>query len=108
MKNLPIEKALSWRHKALLDTDLHSLNQIVDNFAELDLVSPSIEIQCPVHLSAGRFDPVAPFQYVREIHRSIPHSTLKVYDLGGHNFMDYNQASFNSWIFEHIDSDLET
>ena len=108
MKNLPIEKALSWRHRALLDTDLHSLNQIVDNFAELDLVSPSIEVKCPVHLSAGRFDPVAPFQYVREIHRSIPHSTLKVYDLGGHNFMDYNQASLNNWIFEHIDSDLET
>ena len=107
MKSLPIEGALSWRHKALLDTDHHSLNEIVTNFSDLDLVSPEISVDCPVHLSAGRFDPVAPYHYVKQIHKSIPHSTLKVYDLGGHNFMDYNRDSFNQWLEEHLDKHSE-
>ncbi len=107
MKSLPLDRALSWRHKALLETDIHSLNEIVTNFGDLDLVSPNISVDCPVHLSAGRFDPVAPFRYVKDIHRSIPHSTLKVYDLGGHNFMDYNRDSFNQWIEEHLEKNLE-
>lgn len=105
MKSLPIEGALHWRQKALLETDLHSLNEIVNNFADLDLVASSLTVECPVHLSAGRFDPVAPIQHVQKIHKSIPHSTLKVYDFGGHNFMDYHKESFNQWIKDHLESE---
>ena len=103
MNKMPIKGALPWRQKVLLETDVHSLNQIVDNFENLDLVSEEFEVNCPVHLSCGKFDPVAPYVYVKKVHQSIPHSTLKVFELGGHNFMDYNKKSFNNWISEYID-----
>lgn len=103
MQKLPMQEALPWRQKALLETDIHSLNQIVENFTDINLVDNQLTVDCPVHLSAGRFDPVAPYVYVKQIHRAIPNSTLKVFDLGGHNFMDYHRQSFSNWINEYID-----
>lgn len=103
MNKMPIKKALPWRQKVLLETDVHSLSEIVDNFENLDLVSEEFVVDCPVHFSCGKFDPVAPYVYVKKVHQSIPHSTLKVFELGGHNFMDYNKKSFNSWISDYID-----
>ena len=107
ISRMPIKGALPWRHKVLLETDVHSLNEIVENFEDLDLVSEQFQINCPVHLSCGKFDPVAPYVYVQQIHQAIPHSTLKVFELGGHNFMDYNKKSFNNWIRDYIDLETE-
>ena len=100
---MPIQGVLPWRQKALLKTDVHSLSEIVENFKDIDLVTENLPVVCPVHLSAGRFDPVAPYVYVKKIHQSIPHSTLKVFDFGGHNFMDYHKKAFNNWIVDNID-----
>ncbi|MGD9680295.1 MAG: alpha/beta fold hydrolase [Candidatus Obscuribacterales bacterium] len=102
MKDSYIHPRLPWRQRTLLSTDPHSLNEIVENFAGLDLLEREISASCPIHLAAGRFDPVAPCMYVEKVHRNLPGSTLKIFELGGHNFMDYYKQSFNSWILDNL------
>lgn len=102
IRDSKIHHKMAWREKTLFSTPHFSLDQIVQNFDKVDLVEEAHPVQCPVHLSAGRFDPVAPVQHIEKIHRSMPDSTLKVWDLAGHNFMDYNKESFNQWILEKL------
>lgn len=95
---------LPWRERTLLSTSHHTLEQIVDNFADLSLVDRPLNVSCPVHFAVGRFDPVAPYFYVKKLHESLPQSTLKVYEWSGHNFMDLKHKSFYSWLDQHLDS----
>lgn len=102
MQNSSWQDKLPWRQKLLFKTDHHSLSEIVDNFGAYDLLSERPTVSCPVHLAAGRFDPVAPCVYIEKVHKSMPESTLKVFELGGHNFMDYHKQAFNHWIIDYM------
>ncbi|HEY9788004.1 MAG TPA: alpha/beta hydrolase [Candidatus Obscuribacterales bacterium] len=93
---------LAWRERTLLNTPRHTLEQIVDNFADLNFVDRPLKVTCPVHFSVGRFDPVAPCFFVEKMHKSLPKSTLKIYEWSGHNFMDLQHESFNRWLDEHL------
>lgn len=88
----------NWRNRTLIETNKHALEQIVLNFGDLDFVTNAPQMACTLHLAAGRFDPVAPCHYATQIHKKVPGSTLKVFELGGHNFMDTFKESFNQWI----------
>jgi pimeloyl-ACP methyl ester carboxylesterase len=99
-----IHEKMAWRERTLFNTPVYSLSQIVENFDKVDLFADPFTLQCPVHLSAGRFDPVAPIDQIMKMHKFLPGSTLKIYDLAGHNFMDYNTHSFNHWILEKLTS----
>ncbi len=103
LKDTPLPKRMAWRERTLFEVDRHTLEQIADNFGTLNLVDREYKVSCPVHLSAGRFDPVAPYMYVKQIHKLLPTSTLVVYDWAGHNFMDYNTDSFNEWILSRLE-----
>ncbi|PZM86206.1 MAG: hypothetical protein DKT66_02080 [Candidatus Melainabacteria bacterium] len=94
---------LAWRERTLLSTKVHTLEQIVDNFGGVNFVDRKINVDCPIHLSVGRFDPVAPCVYVENIHKALPKSTLKIYEWSGHNFMDLQFESFNGWLQQHLD-----
>jgi pimeloyl-ACP methyl ester carboxylesterase len=98
LRGTGLHKALPWRRYTLMNTDRYTLSQIADNFQSLDYVSKPFNINCPVHFSAGRFDPVAPFPYVERMHRALPHSTLEVFELAGHNHMDQYPNRFNRWL----------
>ncbi|MCW5824294.1 MAG: alpha/beta hydrolase [Cyanobacteria bacterium TGS_CYA1] len=100
-----LHDALPFRGKALLNTHYNSLHEIVNNFESIDLTSEIFEIDCPAHLSAGRFDPVAPYMYMKKVQKNIRNSTLTIFDLGGHNFMDYYTHSFNRWILDNLPKD---
>lgn len=102
MRDSGIHKRMAWRERTLFSTPVYSLSQIVENFDNVDLFAEPISVACPVHLSAGRFDPVAPFDQIVKVHKLLPNSTLKVFDFAGHNFMDYNKESFNEWILEKL------
>ena len=102
LKSLPLKKHLPWRERTLIDTPHYTLSQIVDNFATLDYLSRRFDLQCPVHFSVGRLDPVAPCQYVQEMHRMLPNSTLRIFEWAGHNCMDEQPAQFNAWMLEKI------
>ncbi len=102
LRGTGLQKALPWRLRTLINTDRFTLTQIADNFQGLDYVSAPFTIKCPVHFSAGLFDPVAPFPYVHKMHRSLPHSTLQVFELAGHNHMDQYPHKFNRWLSRSI------
>lgn len=97
-----IHEKMAWRERTLFNTPVYSLSQIVENFDKVDLFAEPFSLNCPVHLSAGRFDPVATIDQVMKMHKTLPGSTLKIFDLAGHNFMDYNTHSFNHWIIEKL------
>jgi pimeloyl-ACP methyl ester carboxylesterase len=97
-----IKDMLSMRHQMMLETDKYSLQQIVDNFARIDLVSEPKEPSCTVHLSVGSFDYIAPAHYVRKLHKALPQSTLRVFDWAGHNLMDDKPQEFNDWLLRSI------
>ena len=98
LRGTSLHKALPWRLKTLVSTDRFTLMQIVANFRALDYISTPFKISCPVHFSAGRFDPVAPFPFVKRMHNSLPHSTLRIFEFAGHNHMDQYPRQFNNWI----------
>lgn len=98
------QKQLSIRHRILLDTERHSLEQIVEHFSKINLVDQEHNISCPVHLSVGRFDVVAPYFYSRKIHRTLPNSTFRIFEWAGHSCMDDRPGQFNDWLMEHVRS----
>ncbi|MBX9686118.1 MAG: alpha/beta hydrolase [Candidatus Obscuribacterales bacterium] len=104
LKNSPIHRSLGWREKVLMDTNHHSLKQVVENFHELDYVSELPELQCPVHFVVGRLDPIAPALHVETMHKNLPGSTLKIIDWAGHNCMDSQPEEFNRWFLEKMNS----
>ncbi len=95
-------KKLPLRHRILIDTERHSLQQIVEHFATINLVDKEHKIPCPVHLSVGRFDVVAPYFYAEKIHQLIPGSTLRIFEFAGHSCMDDQPDQFNEWLAEKI------
>jgi pimeloyl-ACP methyl ester carboxylesterase len=97
IRDTVIHRSLPWRERVLIATNQHSLNQVVENFADLDYVSEMPQVKCPVHFAVGRLDPVAPAKYVEAIHNSMPGSTLQVIEWAGHNCMDSQPAAFNRW-----------
>jgi pimeloyl-ACP methyl ester carboxylesterase len=98
LRGTALHNALPWRLKTLISTDRFTLMQIVANFRGLDYISTPFRISCPVHFSAGRFDPVAPFPFVEKMHRTLPQSTLCVFEFAGHNHMDQYPGQFNNWL----------
>jgi pimeloyl-ACP methyl ester carboxylesterase len=94
----------AFRPRTLIATEKHALDQIVANFGDLDFVTNAPKVQCPVHIAAGRFDPVAPSFYAAKVHKAIPGSTFKMFELGGHNFMDTHPKTFNKWLVDGLDS----
>lgn len=103
MRRTNLHEKMAWRERTLFNTPVYSLSQIVENFNDVDLFSDPFTLSCPVHLSAGRFDPVATIDQVMKMHKSLPNSTLKVFDFAGHNFMDYNAHAFNQWMLEGLE-----
>ncbi|HEY9775541.1 MAG TPA: alpha/beta hydrolase [Planktothrix sp.] len=102
LRGTAIHERLPWRERTLISTNRFSLEQIVENFAELDYTGRQFDIECPVHFSVGRLDPVAPARHVKAIHKSIPTSTLRVFDWAGHNCMDERPEEFNRWLLEKL------
>ena len=74
---------LSVRPRTALNTDLHSLKQIVHHLASINLTEEALKITCPVHFAVGRLDIVAPYYHVQEMHRLLPNSTLKIFEWAG-------------------------
>lgn len=103
LQSMEVGKNLAWRERTLLETKIHTLEQIVENFGAVNFVDRKINATCPIHFSVGRFDPVAPCIYVEHIHKTLPTSTLKIYEWSGHNFMDVQYESFNNWLNQHLD-----
>jgi pimeloyl-ACP methyl ester carboxylesterase len=93
-------KGWAFRPRTLIETQKHSLSQIVENFGDLDFVTNLPKVKCRVHIAAGRFDPVAPSFYAQQVHRAMPNSTFKMFEMGGHNFMDTHPKTFNKWLID--------
>lgn len=105
IREMEFRNKLAWRERTLLSTPVHTLQQIVDNFGDVNFVDKPINVSCPVHFSVGRFDPVAPCMYVTRIHKTMPTSTLDIYEWSGHNFMDLHYHRFNQWLTKHLNDD---
>ena len=93
-------KGWAFRPRTVMETDKHSLDQIVANIAPLDFVTNLPEVKCRVHIAAGRFDPVAPSFYAAKVHAALPNSTFKMFEMAGHNFMDTHPKTFNKWLVD--------
>lgn len=98
--------SLPKRERILIDTELHSLREIVDNFASLNFVEHPPRVDCPVHFSVGRLDVVAPWVHVRTMHRALPNSTFKLFEWAGHSCMDDQPEEFNRWFLEKMANGL--
>ncbi len=100
IKDTVIHRSLGWREQVLIDTNHHSLKQVVDHFQDLDYVTALPQVSCHVHFAVGRLDPVAPWKHVETMHKAIHGSTLKVIEWAGHNCMDSQPEEFNRWFLE--------
>jgi pimeloyl-ACP methyl ester carboxylesterase len=103
LRGTSVYKNLSWRPRTLIDTDRFTLFEILDNFKTLDYISRPLRVDCPVHFAAGRFDPVALNYYVRRMHKTLPGSTFKMFEMAGHNFMDMYPEQFNQWLLDYLE-----
>ena len=102
-----LHSQLAWRERTLFEMDEFTLKEIADEFGSIDLKDTVRSVKCPVHFAAGRFDPVARYSQVRQMHAQLAGSTLKVFNWGGHNFMDASAEEFNHWIINHIGDYVE-
>lgn len=103
IKGSVIHRNLAWRERVLLDTSHHSLQQIVENFANLNYVDNLPAVKCPVHFVVGRLDPIAPAKHVQVMHSKLmPNSSFQVIEWAGHNCMDSQPEPFNKWFLQKI------
>lgn len=102
LKDSEIKRYLGWRWRTIVETSPFTLNQIQTHFADIDLIGSLPEIACPVHLACGRFDLVATYWHAKQLQQKLPGSTLKIFEWGGHNFMDHKPDAFNAWILTHL------
>jgi pimeloyl-ACP methyl ester carboxylesterase len=102
VRSTGLHKYFAWRERTLFEMDAQVLDQIAQHFGSINLVDQPLPVNCPVHFANGVWDPVAPYRHVLTMHRLLPGSTLKTFKLGGHNFMDAETASVNSWLLEHL------
>lgn len=100
LKGTAIHRSLAWRERVLIDTHHHSLNQILQNFRDLDYISSLPSVKCPIHFAVGRLDPVAPCHHVETMHKNSPGSTFTIIEWAGHNCMDSQPTEFNRWFRE--------
>lgn len=105
LKQTKIHRYMGWRPRVLVDTDKHALQQIMNNFAQLDYCTKVPQVNCPVHFVVGRLDPVAPYYHTETMHKLMPHSTLQIIEMAGHNCMDSQKDAFNKWFVEKISDD---
>ncbi len=99
-----IHRNFAWRERVLLETNHHSLQQIMENFSSLDYLKNIPQIKCPVHFAVGRLDPVAPCSYIEILQKKVPNSTLKIIEWAGHNCMDSQPKVFNEWFLDKIEA----
>jgi len=97
-----LHHSLPKRERILIATEMHSLREIVENFATVNFVDRPPRVACPVHFSVGRLDVVAPWVHVRSMHRKTPNSTFRLFDWSGHCCMDDQPGQFNDWFMEKI------
>ncbi|MBI4533360.1 MAG: alpha/beta hydrolase [Candidatus Melainabacteria bacterium] len=100
IKGTIVHKNLPRRERILVDTDQHSLRQIVTNFSRINLLDRDLSVKCPVHLSVGRLDVVAPYFYVEKLHKALPNSTFRIFEWAGHCCMEDQPKEFNQWLLE--------
>lgn len=98
IKKSGVHEKWAFRPRTLINTERHALEQILQNFESVDLLSSPPKLSCPLHLAAGRFDPVAPCHYAIRLHKVLPDSTLTIFEMAGHNFMDMYPEKFNQWL----------
>ena len=106
IKKSGLHKNWSFRPRTLIETERHALEQIMHNFEDVDFLAKPPRVACPLHLAAGRFDPVAPCHYAVRLHELLPQSTLKIFELAGHNFMDTHEREFNTWLMDGLGGKL--
>jgi len=106
IKKSGLHKNWSFRPRTLIETERHALEQIMHNFEGVDFLAKPPQVACPLHLAAGRFDPVAPCHYAVRLHQLLPKSTLKIFELAGHNFMDTHGREFNTWLMDGLGGKL--
>ena len=102
LKESDFKQYLSWRMRTLVEMPPFTLEQISTNFAQINLIESLPRINCPVHLACGRFDPVALYWHAFKIQQKLPGSTVKIFEWGGHNFMDASPKAFNDWILQYL------
>lgn len=102
LRNSKWKEKLPVREQALLNTEWHSLNQILKHFGPLDLSDKISNLSCPVHFAYGRFDVVAPYVYGKNVHRATPNSSLKIFEWSGHNPMDDRPHEFRRWMIDKV------
>ena len=97
-----IHRSLPKRTQVMLNTERHSLQQIVNHFGSVDFVRSTPSVKVPVHFSVGRMDVVAPYNHVETMHRQLPGSTLRIFEWSGHCCMEDQPAMFNQWLLETV------
>lgn len=102
LKDTVVHRMLSRRQQVLVETPRHSLQQILHTVNGLDLTQRPLNVKCPVHFSVGRFDLLAPYFYVEQMHRMLSNSTLKIFEWSGHCVMDDAAESYRRWFLDKI------
>jgi pimeloyl-ACP methyl ester carboxylesterase len=104
LRGSTIHRSLPKRMQVMLNTERHSLQQIVNHFGSVDFVRNTPSVKVPVHFSVGRMDVVAPANHVETVHKQVPGSTLCIFEWSGHCCMEDQPTMFNQWLLEKVEA----
>ncbi len=104
LRDTQLHRTLGWRPRVLVETNRHTLEQIMLNFSTINYCDNLPKMDCPVHFVVGRLDPIAPYVYVHKMHQALPNSTMQIIEWAGHNCMDSQPKAFDKWFSEKINA----
>jgi pimeloyl-ACP methyl ester carboxylesterase len=103
LKESEIKNYLPWREQTLIEMPMFTMQEIAHFFSKSNLLERVPEVNCPVHIGAARFDPLAVHWQTKKIHRKLVNSTFQTFEWAGHNVMDYRVQDFNKWILNYLE-----
>ena len=88
MKRGNFHERLSVRPRTALNTNLHSLKQIVHHLGSINLTEEALRVNCPVHFAVGRLDVERSLLSCKANAQAFAQFNLKDIRMGGHSCMD--------------------
>ena len=96
--NLILKLPLKKRYKLVINSDLNIVRQVWKESLEWDFLSNIPKVQCPIHLSVGRFDYISLVTVVRRLHNRLQSSSCKIFNWSSHTCMEDEPREFNKWL----------
>lgn len=100
---IPIRK----RYKSSITTNAHVLQEIYQHVKTWNGFNHASEVNCPVHIAAGRFDFVATAEDLKLFHNRFKHSTYELFKWSCHALMEDEPEHFEEWLITSLNGERD-